>query len=238
MTKDRTINITPPVSVYSTYRRLSYTHWYALAEFVDNSTQNYYDHRDKLKRVYGREKTNLKIKIMYDPEKNQLSIADNAHGMDFSEVKRAVTLDSPPPDTSGRCEFGMGLKTAACWFGKKWVIETTKIGSNELFTVSFDVPRISKKRNTALMVKSEKCKPDKHFTTITLKNLYKPIKGRTFGRIKDELSSIYREDLRSGEIEFFWGIQNYPFQTPQFLKMRNQTEAKNLGKRRYPLKCV
>src|SRR5437899_1578980 len=49
------INIRPAVSVYATYRRLSYRTWGAVAEFVDNSTQNYYDHRKDLLRVYRRE---------------------------------------------------------------------------------------------------------------------------------------------------------------------------------------
>ena len=43
-----TIDIRPAVSVYATYRRLSYQPWYAIAEFVDNSTQSYYDHRAEL----------------------------------------------------------------------------------------------------------------------------------------------------------------------------------------------
>lgn len=38
------IDIRPATSVYGTYRRLSYKPWFAIAEFIDNSTQSYYDH--------------------------------------------------------------------------------------------------------------------------------------------------------------------------------------------------
>ena len=49
------ICIRPDVSVYATYRRLSYRPWYAIAEFDDNSTQNYYDHRTDLQEAYKSE---------------------------------------------------------------------------------------------------------------------------------------------------------------------------------------
>jgi hypothetical protein len=53
-----TINIRPATSVYATYQRLSYKPWYAIAEFVDNSTQNYYDHKEELQAAYRREHPN------------------------------------------------------------------------------------------------------------------------------------------------------------------------------------
>lgn len=33
------------LDVISSYKRLAYTPWYAIAEFVDNSTQSYFDHK-------------------------------------------------------------------------------------------------------------------------------------------------------------------------------------------------
>ena len=34
--------------VITTYRRLAYEPWYAIAEFVDNSTQSYFDNKEIL----------------------------------------------------------------------------------------------------------------------------------------------------------------------------------------------
>ncbi|MCL6088754.1 MAG: ATP-binding protein, partial [Candidatus Marsarchaeota archaeon] len=142
------IDIQPPVSVYATYRRLSYLPWYAIAEFVDNSTQNYYDHIHELKQVYKKESVKrLRIKIEYDREKNCLTISDNANGMDLSELERAIKLNRPPKNPSGRCEFGMGLKTAACWFGRKWSIETTRLGAEEKYTITLDVDEVSQQNS-------------------------------------------------------------------------------------------
>ena len=199
------INIQPPVSVYATYRRLSYQPWYAIAEFVDNSTQNYYDHKHELDIALDKEGGRpFKIDIQYDSENNELQIYDNANGMDFSELQRAVMLNRPPVNNSGRCEYGMGLKTAACWFGKKWSIETTRLGATEKYTVSLDVDKLSHENSEKLIVNVAKLNQDEHYTIIKLFDLYKPLKGRTTQRIKDQLSSMYREDLRSEEMSILW----------------------------------
>lgn len=44
----RRINIRPTTSVYATYKNIRYDPWTAIAEFVDNSTQSYYDNSKKL----------------------------------------------------------------------------------------------------------------------------------------------------------------------------------------------
>lgn len=213
--KQLTIDIQPPVSVYATYRRLSYLPWYAIAEFVDNSTQNYYDHTDELKRIYQKEPVkNLRIEIEYNREQNSLTIRDNANGMDSSELDRAVKLNKPPQNRTGRCEFGMGLKTAACWFGKKWEIETTRFGANNKFSVIVDVEELSHHNNEILGVDVHKIDLSEHHTIIRINDLYKLINGRTMQRIKDQLSSMYREDLRTGEIEILWNGVPLTFKEP------------------------
>jgi len=87
----KTIDIRPDVGVYATYRRLSYRPWNAIAEFVDNSTQNYYDHKQELLEVYEKEDgpKKLRVEITYDNEKNTLTILDNANGMNWEELQRA-----------------------------------------------------------------------------------------------------------------------------------------------------
>ncbi len=59
----RKINIRPDTDVYATYKRLSYQHWSALAEFVDNSTQSFYDNQESL--MATKYYKNLKIEIDY-----------------------------------------------------------------------------------------------------------------------------------------------------------------------------
>ena len=214
-----TINIRPNVSVYATYRRLSYRPWYAIAEFVDNSTQNYADHKAALQQQFREERKPglLRIEVTYDPDRNTLTVIDNANGMNIEELTRAVVLDSPPANRLGRSEFGMGLKTAACWFGSTWTIHTSRLGATREYLVSINVEDLVRKHSNLIKVVEQPSERNSHFTRITITGLYKPIKGRTPARIRDQLGSMYREDLRSGEVEILWNGEPISFQEPEFL---------------------
>ncbi len=213
------IDIRPAVSVYATYRRLSYKPWYAIAEFVDNSTQSYYDHRAELLNEYKSDMgaNHLRIEVSYDSERNTLTVIDNAYGMEEDELTRAVVLNRPPPDISGRCEFGMGLKTAACWFGTTWTIQTSKLGSDREYRVRVHVPDLVDNHQEKVDVEISSARSETHYTAITIEGLYKPIRGRTHGRVKDQLGSMYREDLRSQEVEILWNGEPISFDEPSFL---------------------
>ncbi|MFC1917918.1 ATP-binding protein [Chloroflexota bacterium] len=214
-----TVNIRPEVSVYATYRRLSYKPWYAVAEFVDNSTQNYYDNRRKLLGAYKQERArrHLVVEITYDSTNNSLIISDNAYGMEAEEITRALVLNRPPPNTDGRCEFGMGLKTAACWFGTTWMIQTSQLGSDRKLSATVHVPELVSSKSENIPVKIELASKDIHFTHITLNGLYKPLRGKTLTRIREQLASIYREDLRTGEVEILWNGIPMGFEEPPIL---------------------
>lgn len=214
-----TINIRPESNVYSTYQRLSYRPWYAIAEFVDNSTQNYYDHKSELLSAYKREQKSdcLQVSVNYDDEKRSLLIVDNAFGMEMDELQRAVALNKPPLNRSGRCEFGMGLKTAACWFGTTWTITTKQLGSLRELIARVHVPDLVAEHTELINVIERPVAKDAHYTKILIEGLYKPIRGRTSERIRDQLGSMYRVDLRSGEIKILWNGTPVTYQEPPIL---------------------
>ena len=56
-----------------------------------------------------------------------------------SEFPRAFRPAELPPDRSGLCEFGMGMKSAACWFARQWEVRTSALGEPVERTVSFDI---------------------------------------------------------------------------------------------------
>jgi len=193
------INIRPTTGVYAKYRYLSYKPWTAVAEFIDNSTQSYFDHRDELKQTEGFDR--LHVKVEYSQTNGTMVITDNAYGMEFEDFKRAITLDSPPKDTSGRNEFGMGLKTAACWFGNCWTVRSTQLGSNVEYTATVDVDDLSKFKPDFIDMQKNLVSHSEHYTIITIEKLNKKIiGGRAISKMKDMLKSMYREDLRSGEV--------------------------------------
>ena len=52
--------------IVRSYKRLSYTPWHALAEFVDNSTQSFLDNRGDLESRGAWDGPPLKIDITYN----------------------------------------------------------------------------------------------------------------------------------------------------------------------------
>ena len=200
------LNIRPDTGVYGTYKRISYEPWTALAEFVDNSTQSFYDHKDELyKTKYYK---GLKIEISYIEDQSigdEIIIKDNAFGMEYKDFQRAIILDRPPMKTNGRNEFGMGLKAAACWFGNLWSVETTSLGSNIKYRAEVDIDCLIKYKNEYIDVEEEKVNPNEHYTIIKIQRLNKKIKGKRIEKkIHELLSSIYRCDLRTGDIKIYY----------------------------------
>lgn len=213
----RKINIRPTTSVYATYKNIRYDPWTAIAEFVDNSTQSYYDNVIKLENT--KYWNGLDVDIEYKKDKvngDSLIIRDNAFGMDFNDFQRAIVLDSPPKKTS-RSEFGMGLKTAACWFGKCWSVESVALGSGIKYKATVDVEALSKYKNEEIAVEEIPCSSKEHGTTITIWNLNRTLSGTQIGKTKDQLRGMYRTDLRSGKIKIYYNGVGLVYETPSIL---------------------
>ena len=211
------INIRPTTGVYATYKNIKYDPWTAIAEFVDNSTQSYYDNLERLQATKYWNGLNVEIKY----EKNgtigdKIIIRDNAHGMNFHDFQRAIVLDSPPKKSS-RSEFGMGLKTAACWFGANWSVESTELGSDVKYYAAVDVEALHKYKNEEIEVEEESCSPKEHGTTVTIWNLNRTITGRQIGKTKDQLRGMYRVDLRTGDIVISYNGEELMYEEPSIL---------------------
>ena len=215
--KTDSINIRPTTGVYATYQRLSYTHPTAISEFVDNSTQSYYTNKDALLGLEDFEKLYVMIEYIGGDKREdaRLSIEDNAYGMEREDFERALILDRPPKDRSGRSEFGMGLKTAACWYGKTWMVESTQLGSRNLYRARIDVEKLATDKVEDIEIEIEETSPETHYTRVTIEELHQKISGgRTVESLKQLLGSTYREDLRSGKIEITYNGETLTFEEP------------------------
>ena len=95
LAEQRRIDIRPDSGVYATFRRISYRPWSAIAEFIDNATQNYFEHKESIAKMVGSTPT-LEIDIAYDSRNKTLAIVDNANGMNWDELERAIQLNRPP----------------------------------------------------------------------------------------------------------------------------------------------
>jgi hypothetical protein len=199
------LNLEIGLNAIRNYRRMAYEIWYALAEFVDNSTQSFFNNRAALEEALAREGEGLEVRISYDRDQGLLRVVDNAMGMDYAELEHALKIASPPFDRSGRCRYGMGLKTSACWIGNKWIIKTKKLGGSKEYTVEIDVEHAAD-GNSALPTKVvDGIDPNQHYTILEIRDHNREFKGRTIGKIKDHLRSMYRQDFRNGTLSLYYG---------------------------------
>jgi hypothetical protein len=185
--------------IISSYKRLAYEAWYALAEFVDNSTQSYFNNKAKLAKAYAGSDDGLIVEISSgkDSRGDFIRITDNSIGMSEKELKSAVYIGRPPLDTRGRSRYGLGLKTGASWFGDLWTVETKKLGETIRHTITVDVPKVANGQ-LDLPHKKEAAPANEHDTTIEIRKLHRKLSGRTLGKAKEYLRSLYRRDISSG----------------------------------------
>lgn len=198
------IELTIGLDVITSYKRLAYTPWHALAEFVDNSTQSYFDNRAVLDESFKKTGEKLDVRIVYDKDKGFLRISDNSIGMNYEELQKALHVASPPSNTTGRSKYGMGLKTAACWIGNNWTVRTKTIGETVEHLVKIDVEEISKGQNELPYEEISDKDPEQHYTIIEIEDHNQRFQGRTLRKIRDFLSSMYREDFRNEILNLEW----------------------------------
>lgn len=192
--------------IIGSYKRLSYTPWYALAEFVDNSTQAYFDNKEELDKVFKKQHQTLEVEIEHasDDAGEYIRIRDNSIGMSDQELNDAVIVGKPPRNPSGRSKYGLGLKTAACWFGDFWTITTKKLGDKTEHYVEIDVPKIAAKKLDLNHREKKVNSSQNHYTIITIRNLHTRLAGRTKGKVKDYLRSMYRLDFKDYGLKLLW----------------------------------
>lgn len=221
------LNIQPNAGIMNIFDRLNYTPWYAIAEFVDNATQSFYNNKDKLE--YSEDDYRLVINIEYDSNKNTLTIKDNAYGMEIDDFKRAVTLDAKNENQKGRNEFGMGLKTAACWFGKKRSVLSTELGSNNEFYTEVNVEYLKENNINFVDIKKNSVDSLKHGTIIKIENLTKKLSAsRTIGKIRSLLASMYRRDIAKGNVDIYFNGEKIFYEDLTILNFRNKYRKKDL----------
>ena len=147
----------------------------------------------------------LEIRIFHDADARTLTVFDTANGMERSELRPTIRLNRPPEDTTGRSEFGMGLKTAACWLGDRWTVTTKQLGSVNEYEVVVDVNDLAEAKPESVRVhRTTDNDPERHYTRVHVEEMHRVFKGRTVGKIKDYLASMYRRDLASGRVSIYY----------------------------------
>lgn len=210
------VSIRPGVSILSVLRHLNYKPWYALAEFVDNAIQSFRVNRDRLRAVGEGDKLRVEVILGTDADP-RIIVRDNAAGIASADYGRAFKPAELPLDQTGLSEFGMGMKSASCWFAGRWYVRTAALGEGIERTVTFDIASIVATGVEELEVALRPVSAAAHFTEVVLEELNKAPQGRTRGKMRAHLASIYRMFLREGWLELSVDGELVEYHTPRIL---------------------
>jgi hypothetical protein len=200
--QQETINIRPESGILAILSYLNYKPWFALAEFVDNALQSHLSERNRLKATDGAKP--LIVRIKFDQGANRISISDNAAGIAWKDFPRAFKAAQLPPDRTGLSEFGLGMKTAACWFARRWSVRTSALGESTERNVCIDLDEIRRTDAETLTVFSASAPSNAHYTEIDLDGLYQGLpRHKTLWKVRDHLRDIYRCYTRDGLLELW-----------------------------------
>jgi hypothetical protein len=212
-----TINIRPEVSILSVLRHLNYRPWFAIAEFIDNSLQSFLANRDRLIPL-GPETSPLMVEVLLEPDHpGRIVVRDNAAGIAEIDYARAFKPAELPANRQGLSEFGMGMKSAACWLAAQWTVRTSALGEPLERTIAFDVADIVANQRENLAVATVAVDPTLHYTEVVLESLHKIPQGRTIAKIKDHLASIYRVFLRDGSLQLIFNGETLSYEDPAIM---------------------
>jgi hypothetical protein len=196
------VAIRPGIGLYALFPSLRYTPWVALGEMVDNSIQSYQEHKEELFALHGPE-YKLRIEINFSSGENStIQLIDNAAGIYTKDIERAFTPAMPPTNKKGISQYGIGMKSSACWYANFFTVRTRALGEPVIRTVTFDIPKIIKNEIYELDIeKEEATNPKVHGTRIILRNLNQPVPlAGAASRLRSYLRSMYRDFLRTGEL--------------------------------------
>jgi hypothetical protein len=211
------IEIRPEVTMLGVLRHLNYKPWFAIAEFVDNSLQSYLSHKQALHAVEGAD-FRLKVAIeMSAAGGGEITVTDNAAGISAADFPRAFRAAQVPADRSGLSEFGMGMKSAACWFCENWSVRTKALGEQVERSITFDVQKIVDNRIETLTPGSRPEQTARHYTVVKLRGLHHPPATRTVTKIREHLASIYRVFIANATLELTFNGDILVYETPRIL---------------------
>lgn len=205
------------MSVLAVLRHLNYRPWFALGEFVDNSVQSFTDHKEALRAVESKD-FRLRVEVSIDSTPpSRILIRDNAAGILERDYGRAFRPAAIPPDRTGLAEFGMGMKSAACWFAPRWSVRTSALGESVERTVRFDIQNIVTDDITELVIRERQAPTSSHYTEIVLDDVFHVPVTRTVGKIKQHLADIYREFVRRGILDLTFNGESLEYDEPAVL---------------------
>lgn len=235
------VQIKPGVGLLALFPHMNYKSWIALGEMVDNSVQSFLEKKRELRQVEGpgfRLRVDIQFSQYPEPE---IVVKDNAAGIATADIPRAFTPAVRRKDQSGLGQFGIGMKSSAGWYSHYYQITTAALGENVTRTVTFDIEQIINNEIEELKVDEIPKDPAAHGTSIRMNSLHQSVPtGTALSKLRDYLSSIYREVLRAGDVEIFIAEKKLEYVDPPILRApfreaRSKTNPENDGQLPEPI---
>ena len=221
MSSIESVNITIGSNMYSRFENFANTSSNVLAEFIDNALQSYRDNRDVLHSLNSDYHFSVHIEFLRDEtgkEIKEIKVTDNAAGIPYAKYLNAFEPAKKPTDDSGLNEFGMGLKTAACWLGDNWEVTSKALNESEERVFHFDLNQVTANDLRVLPVMNTPRPVSEHYTIIHIGQLSKNAPSdRGIEKIKSDLASIYRLSLRREEMRLVVDNELLEFKNPEIL---------------------
>ncbi len=221
MSSIENVNITIGSNMYSRFENFTNNPSNVLAEFVDNALQSYRDNKEELHSLDPDYHFSVHIEFVRDEtgkEIKEIRVIDNAAGIDSSKYLTAFEPARKPLNNNGLNEFGMGLKTAACWLGKKWKVTSKALNEQDERVFEFNLNQVTENDLRTLPVKTNIRSFSDHYTIIHITDFTSNApQTRGIEKIKADLSSIYRLSLRQDEMRLVVDKELLEFNEPEIL---------------------
>ena len=192
-------------AIISTFKNNNYDYVSAISEFVDNSTQSFFDNKKELLILNG----NPRIDIIFDKKShngkvnNSIYINDNAYGMSPDTLLESLDIGKKLKNSS-RNEFGMGLKTSAFWFCSEWAIYTKTPNSKVTNFVSVKEEEAIKDGYEFVIEETPSEFMDYNSGTEISLDVFQKNRRMTINSLEKlslQLASVYRQDIERENLE-------------------------------------
>ena len=213
-TSQSRVPIRARAGVFNIFEAVDYKTWFALAEFVDNSIQSWLD------GVASGVLPSTPLEIVVETgsaDDGYIVIRDSAGGIPKARFDSAFELGTPPPDPTGLSVYGIGMKSAGAWFARRFRITTTTAGDPTERVVEYDFPRIVHESLEELEYLERPAPAETHGTEVLLTGLKNPIHPKTRDKVRDHLTSIYRNFIRSGDLVLIYDGDRLNYTDPEVL---------------------
>ena len=184
------------------FRSLSFTPWYALGEFVDNSISSYFQNLKRLEAKYG-SATCVTSGSPSTTGSGDWSSKKRRWDCSRQTFLRACAPASRPKDTSvGLNLHGVGMKAAAFWWGRRLTIETWPLGERRGWKVEIDLGESGTQPQGTAKVHAIPARSHSG-TRITVDGLWQnaPVAGKTRATVTAYFLDLSQVPVRGGELQ-------------------------------------